>query len=1420
MLQKYTCSLLARRLKGLLGLCLLFFAQAAQAQRIGGVPDKTFNPQDSGYSIPSLHYSNQMFLPAPLGGVYVSSRQSPYFYQMRGRHMVVSSNLVYSKGSSALPNIETYRSNIQGRLVKSNAGTLYAVSETSNYWGQVGPLQSDSLFVSPLTPYANRRPRTPFLFNKGFRGFPGYGIAQTEPTKLVFWLTNHPTDTVMPHNQTTFTMLDTACVPTGNRTTIFNFKGLKSAVLNGNIYLLGYSIFNDTLTGNLEIRVLNGRNMLQIGSPFTNLPNILQGEPTFFSMLPNGKALIGGMLFDANFGVYIDKLQRFLADGQEDNGWVPTRFNNTALWTQDDAGTIRGAAVEMSADGKNNVATMAKVATSGGFINYTRVVLNKDYPFCSPLMYHPDHDGFLFETHDIFPKRPPYDWNYGYVTDSAYAVRHRFYATFARKTYPLLNKHGVSMNGNSFGFRLNKNTRKIIISGDGIISQVNKVLLPALAVLNEDGTNDTTFKGLLQLPQDVWQRYVSYGLAGSPLNSGKILLNFPSSFYYSYGSYDYYDSTARLLPTGAIDPSYTQTRTQGPLVRSKKGGFLGIRNYTETGDPASLYAGELCRTKIVELTSEGDFVREYGNHYLTVAPDTNALMPQRYRSIIGTDDQGAVFVQHGRWYQLGTTQLPYSYMVRFDTNGRTRIMDNRTYSINRLNEVITLPGKRMRMIGLFNMKDTTIAGKYVNIIETDSMGVLSPGVVPIAYTIPDVYGRRAVQYLLPVEKQEDGKQINILSTSGQGYAYVLRHYADGRFDPSFMPIGIIYLNETNTAILGNRLYLGGYNFNYTNPTTGAASYSYGRSRKNGLAAYTIASRPEATGYALGRVEQVASPATGCAPAGRRMPARNMVLTAQPGGHIAIADTGGNYTMILDTGRFAISQGIENNFLQRQVCPMANAPRTVSLPANGSAVVGQDFINQTFDCPRLDLKVLSPRFRLCSKSRIVLQYQNDGVAEEPSARIRLNLPPEVRILNSNRPFRQDADSTYVFDLGRLGPGSNGELILQDTVACLRTPDSLARACYSARIEPLSLCSRIDPATLAWDGAWLDATAQYLPADDKVRITIRNRGAVMADSTPLMVLSNGLAYLRGKKKLAAGDSLVVLVPPAIQGSVYVGITQTQNCPLGSNSSLFHSGRGKARAFLNFGSGLLETYTVQACPTFRFSYDPNEKLVEPSGEVEPGTTLDYTIHFENYGNDTAFAVSVADSLPAGLDISTLKLGGSSHPYTVTVDGNTTNPVLYFTFNPIRLTAKKKDSVQSKGQVQFSIRTKPGVARGTIIANRAFIYFDRNDPVITEYVKTPIAQLPITSIRQQAGKEIGLVLYPNPAQSTCHISLRDAEGNNKALAAAQQRSFQLMTTDGRAVKTGAMRPDGSINLQGVKPGIYMVIIAGYRPERLIITL
>ena len=64
---------------------------------------------------------------------------------------------------------------------------------------------------------------------------------------------------------------------------------------------------------------------------------------------------------------------------------------------------------------------------------------------------------------------------------------------------------------------------------------------------------------------------------------------------------------------------------------------------------------------------------------------------------------------------------------------------------------------------------------------------------------------------------------------------------------------------------------------------------------------------------------------------------------------------------------------------------------------------------------------------------------------------------------------------------------------------------------------------------------------------------------------------------------------------------------------------------------------------------SFDPNDKTVFPATKPLPGETTElvYRIRFQNTGTDTAFNVTVIDTLSENLNLYSLRMLEVSHPY-----------------------------------------------------------------------------------------------------------------------------------------------------------------------------
>ncbi|MEM6723653.1 MAG: T9SS type A sorting domain-containing protein, partial [Bacteroidota bacterium] len=156
-----------------------------------------------------------------------------------------------------------------------------------------------------------------------------------------------------------------------------------------------------------------------------------------------------------------------------------------------------------------------------------------------------------------------------------------------------------------------------------------------------------------------------------------------------------------------------------------------------------------------------------------------------------------------------------------------------------------------------------------------------------------------------------------------------------------------------------------------------------------------------------------------------------------------------------------------------------------------------------------------------------------------------------------------------------------------------------------------------------------------------------------------------------------------------------------------------------------------------------------------IEANTELEYKIRFQNTGTDTAFTVVVRDTLPDELDLTTLIMGTSSHVYRYDIrEGK----ILVVTYDNIMLPDSNVNEPASNGFFKFKIQQQPDLPIGTIINNRAGIYFDFNEPVITNNTFLEIGEdFLITSIEtaQPEVNDLEVRIAPNPFRGQTRIEV-----------------------------------------------------------------
>lgn len=169
---------------------------------------------------------------------------------------------------------------------------------------------------------------------------------------------------------------------------------------------------------------------------------------------------------------------------------------------------------------------------------------------------------------------------------------------------------------------------------------------------------------------------------------------------------------------------------------------------------------------------------------------------------------------------------------------------------------------------------------------------------------------------------------------------------------------------------------------------------------------------------------------------------------------------------------------------------------------------------------------------------------------------------------------------------------------------------------------------------------------------------------------------------------------------------------------------------------------------------SFDPNFKEVYPQGEGQMGyisnadSILEYTIHFENTGNYYANKVVITDTLDGNLNHMSVEPGYSSHNYTAAISDN---GVLRFTFENINLPWIGSGRF---GMVSYSVHLDPLLPPGTEIENSAAIFFDYNQPVITN---TTLNTIKFPEHIEDEVLYNNVIVYPNPTDG---IFSTNAEG------------------------------------------------------------
>jgi len=491
-----------------------------------------------------------------------------------------------------------------------------------------------------------------------------------------------------------------------------------------------------------------------------------------------------------------------------------------------------------------------------------------------------------------------------------------------------------------------------------------------------------------------------------------------------------------------------------------------------------------------------------------------------------------------------------------------------------------------------------------------------------------------------------------------------------------------------------------------------------------------------------------------------------------------------------------------NYILRVIPPNAlwgiceNAVPVV-LP-NDTDVVNQDFLaSAQVRCTDMVVDVGTNLLRRCFDNSYTVEYCNQGTTNATDVFITVELDEQFTFVQSLHPdFTQDG-STLTFNIGDVAYGDCGSFSFWINVNCAGTTIGQTH-CVTATIFPNDPCDLPDP---EWSGASLVVEGDC--DGDNTNFRIRNVGTGNMQGAQEFIVIEDDVMMPGPPIQLDADEVFELEPLPADGKTYrVLIPQVPFHPGLSAPTLAIEGCGKddngtiSTGFVTmFSNNDGDSYIDIDCVENRGAYDPNDKAVSPKGYtnrrlVESNTDLDYHIRFQNTGTDTAFRVIVRDDIDPSLDLSTLELGAFSHEYSLDIINERT---LEFTFDNIMLVDSFTNEPLSHGFAKFKIKQMPNLEDGIRIDNDAAIFFDFNEPVITNLTEVEIGRIITTNTSESI--DIELSIFPNPSADFITVRHSYTKGPVR---------LELYDPQGRLVKYGTLENQTQVSLLGLAEGVY----------------
>ena len=465
----------------------------------------------------------------------------------------------------------------------------------------------------------------------------------------------------------------------------------------------------------------------------------------------------------------------------------------------------------------------------------------------------------------------------------------------------------------------------------------------------------------------------------------------------------------------------------------------------------------------------------------------------------------------------------------------------------------------------------------------------------------------------------------------------------------------------------------------------------------------------------------------------------------------------------------------------------------------SLLIRKDFGTQLVaDCPFLITDIGTPNMERCFSTTYYSYNCNYGDTLAENVHLEIQLDTFLQVNSSTLPWIAVDSNKYTFFLDSLLPGECINFELDVTVSC--AAELGQTHCVEANIFPQNTCMTPAP---NWSGAIIRTAAAC--EGDSVSLSIINEGTGdMNEALQFTVVEDLVMLMEGQFDLDSGETFVQKVPA--NGSTWrLEATQEPGYPYWLYPTSWIEGCGginNTGMVLQFPTNSTPPFSSIHCRSNIGSFDPNDKQSFPIGVgqqhyIYPNRPVDYLIRFQNTGTAPAYRVVVVDTISPHLNWASIRVGASSHAfeYEVVEPG-----VVRFVFDDINLPDSSSNEAASHGFIKFQIDQQVDLPNETLIENSAAIYFDFNEPIITNVSQLRVKDLFLEQVvgsLETVKEAIQVLLFPNPVYEVATLRVEGYE--------MQQGELRLFDASGRLVRQKVFDTNEVLIKKGdLRPGIY----------------